>query len=104
MVEASTHLPEWRKAIVDACSVAITEQGWEKALGACRVEATFFLPKPKTSKLDLPIKMPDVDKLSRASLDSLTMAGVWGDDSQCVDLVAMKRFGNPGVCIRVIEV
>jgi len=45
----------------------------------------------KASAPPLPIKPPDIDKLSRAVLDSMTSI-VWVDDSQVVRLTAAKTF------------
>lgn len=42
------------------------------------------------------MKRPDVDKLSRAVLDALSMAGIWGDDSQVTHLCATKRVAEIG--------
>jgi len=52
------------------------------------------------------VKAPDVDKLARAVLDSLTATGVYADDSQVVLLTAHKRYchlgEHPGVDILVM--
>jgi Holliday junction resolvase RusA-like endonuclease len=102
LVEASTQLPQWRNAVVEACREAVGVSSWVTATGACRVEIEFFFVQAKSNKNDLPIGMPDIDKVCRSILDSLTMAEIWADDSQCVDLVASKRWaGEPGALIRV---
>jgi Holliday junction resolvase RusA-like endonuclease len=45
--------------------------------------------------------MPDLDKLVRAILDSLTGV-VWRDDAQVVDIVARKVYAEtPGVDIAI---
>ena len=68
---------------------------------ACRV--TFYLPRPKGHYLksglreDAPThrdKKPDVDKLLRAVLDSLSGV-VWKDDSQVISLLGEKRYADP---------
>ncbi len=45
-------------------------------------------------------RRPDLDKLCRACLDSLTGI-VWRDDAQVVRLEASKDYGAPGVMIWV---
>ena len=47
-----------------------------------------------------PPRRPDLDKLCRACLDSLTGI-VWRDDAQVVRLEASKGYGAPGVVIWV---
>jgi Holliday junction resolvase RusA-like endonuclease len=105
-IEASKYLPAWRKDLMEAASLAIQEQGWVKASGPVEVEVTFFLERPATitkSYRPFPVKPPDLDKLVR-SLDSLTDAGVWHDDSQIVRLTARKYYADtrgPGAHVKV---
>lgn len=50
------------------------------------------------------LKKPDVDKLERGILDALTMAKVYGDDSQVVTVTSFKTFddhGAPGATVHV---
>lgn len=42
-------------------------------------------------------RMPDLDKLERATLDALTAAGVWGDDGQVARLSTEKVYADPGL-------
>lgn len=65
--------------------------------GPVRVEATFTIRKPVSApkrRRTWPAKQRsgDVDKLTRAIFDSLTDAGVWGDDAQVVEVLARKTF------------
>jgi len=47
---------------------------------------------------------PDLDKLARAVLDSLTDAAIWVDDSQVSRLICTKTYGNqPQVQIEITE-
>lgn len=105
MVEASKQLPEWREQIVLAAKEAMYAHGeWYKTAAPVRVEAVFFLPRPKTVKREYPTVAPDGDKLSRGLLDALTTAGVYEDDAQVVDLIALKRYSDkPGVSVIVTE-
>lgn len=89
-----------------AAQEAMAEQEWETVAGPVEVQVTFFLERPSSipqSKRPWPIKPPDLDKLVR-SLDSLTDAGVWEDDSQICILQAAKCYADtrePGAEIRV---
>lgn len=59
--------------------------------------------KLKDSANPFPISKPDVDKLSRAILDSLTGI-IYRDDSQVVTKTASKRYGGrEGALIEVSE-
>jgi len=106
---ASTLAP-WRETV---------KNGAVKAMGSplmldepLQVELHFTMPKPasapKTRRI-FPRRKPDIDKLIRAILDSLTDAGAFHDDSQVISLIAAKHFpiedegalSAPGVMIMV---
>lgn len=58
----------------------------------------------KPSAPDYPIKPPDIDKLTRAVFDALTVARIWLDDAQVVATTQRKRWvdrfeGSDGVRI-----
>jgi Holliday junction resolvase RusA-like endonuclease len=69
--------------------------------GAVKVEAVFYLTRPKTVRRDYPITPPDVDKLTRALLDSCK--AVWTDDSLVVRLEVSKKYavGQSGVAVTI---
>lgn len=87
--------------------------------GPCRVEVLFLMPRPKghfgakglrPSAPKTPDRKPDLDKLERALLDALTVAGFWRDDAQVCDINSRKRYagkehtgsnGLPGVLVSV---
>lgn len=97
-------------------------QGWGKSpwAGPVAADLRFYLPRPashygtgrnagivKASAPAVPGVKPDLDKLVRAVFDSLTVAGVWADDSRVVDLAARKRYADgrpPGVLVTLEEV
>lgn len=99
----------WESVVAHA---ALDAMGGERAMltGPLRVELDFCVPRPKKllrcdgTPLDpshLPITRPDLDKLVRAVLDALTVAGVWIDDAQVVTVRASKTYGAPGVSVLV---
>jgi Holliday junction resolvase RusA-like endonuclease len=75
----------------------------EVAEGPVALEVTFYLPKGKTVKRDLPTTKPDIDKLLRCVLDALTGI-VYKDDGQVVGVLCIKRYDDrPRVEITVRE-
>jgi Holliday junction resolvase RusA-like endonuclease len=71
-------------------------------VGAVRVTMAVYLPRPKSlpRKVVAHTKAPDLDKLVRGTADALSKI-VFRDDSQVVDLVAMKRYAGEGCVPRV---
>lgn len=97
LVEASNVKP-WRAAIADAVFKAMVQTSDERPFTEpVIVYATFFLPKPKTVKRDLPSVPPDLDKLQRALGDALSVdTNILEDDSLIVFWVASKVYvSNP---------
>lgn len=96
-IEASKYLPAWRKAVTEYAIYAATEHAWEPLTGPVTLEVVFYVERPATIKINKrphPIVPPDIDKLVRGVSDALSDAGVWGDDSQVVKLVAFKRYAD----------
>jgi crossover junction endodeoxyribonuclease RusA len=96
-IEASKYLPAWRNAVTEYAIYAATEYGWETISGPVTLEVVFYLERPATIKVNKrphPVVPPDIDKLVRSVGDALSDAGVWGDDSQVVKLVAFKRYAD----------
>ena len=74
--------------------------------GPVRLQASFFLPKPKSMKNAGNIahaKKPDTDNLLKAVMDSLTAVGVWVDDAQVYRIETGKYYAlkKPGAQIIV---
>lgn len=105
-------LRTWRQDVVAAGVAALKAGG--KAVHfpqtAIDVVITFMMPRPKGHwrtgrnahllRLDAPRRpttKPDIDKLSRSTLDALRDAGVYVDDSQVVGLNARKVWASERV-------
>jgi len=105
LVEASSaKLNKWRKEITSVATTYLHENGWKPFEGPVQLRITFYLPRPKTVKRDLPTVPPDLDKLIRGVGDGLTDAQVWGDDSQVVSLICEKVYADerePGAEIEI---
>lgn len=95
-------LKPWRAAVAKAADLAVTFDG------AVIVEATFYLPRPKTVKRKYPSVKPDLDKLMRALGDGMTDGGLLVDDSLIVSQLIHKRYSDAvtpvGVRVEVREV
>ncbi len=102
--DAAKGLDAWRAL------VGMTAQQYAPATpieGPVRMTMAFSLPVPKSApkRRRLPaIKKPDIDKISRAVIDSLTGV-MYRDDSLIVDLRVTKRlaYDGPVGCAITIE-
>lgn len=83
---------EWRATIKAAANARHTGPPIPNPV---RVGIVFRLHRGKTVTRAVPSTTPDVDKLARAVLDSLT-GSVIKDDAQVVKLIAEKRYCRPG--------
>lgn len=93
MIESSAAVKPWREAVKHAALA----DGVLFFEGPVAVNIEFSLPKPKSApkRHSHPTKRPDLDKLVRSTLDALTEAGAWRDDSQVVCLTASKLYADP---------
>lgn len=105
-VEASDVKP-WRQAIAKAVFAEWVRSGDSRQFtDPVVVEATFYLPKPKTVKRIWPSVAPDTDKLCRALGDALSVdSKAIQDDSLIVRWEATKLYApkpeDAGVHVRV---
>lgn len=96
-------LQPWRAAVAGAAQAAHAARA--PLEGALYVDVQFRFVRPKTVRRLWPSVRPDVDKLARGLLDALTVAAVWGDDAQVVDLHATKIYAaEPGAFVRVGQI
>jgi len=103
LVEANKELPAWREHMTRMLQLKQLEEPTAFTT-AVNVALTFWLPRPKSVKRQYPTGTYDIDKLTRAVLDSITKAGVWRDDSDVVDLTVRKTYADlhePGVLISI---
>lgn len=93
----------WRRLVSEAAQSHAPSVPWD---GPIAVRLSFGMPKPKSRpkrRRTWPDRRPDLDKLIRACLDSLTHI-VFADDSQVVRIHAEKDYGVPGVTVIVERV
>jgi Holliday junction resolvase RusA-like endonuclease len=98
----SAPLMAWRTAIAMVASTSMRDEPmFDEPVS---VEATFTLPRPVSApkRVVYPAVKPDIDKLARSLLDALTGVVV-RDDSRVVSLTVRKRYGDPGVKVKVSE-
>lgn len=95
---ASPKMKPWRQEITRAAIDKMAERREElySRETAIALQLDFFLTRPKhlPKRLLVPTKRPDLDKLTRGILDSLTGV-VYVDDSQVVQLAVRKFYGQP---------
>lgn len=70
--------------------------------GAVVLQLEFRFERPKSVKRDRPFVKPDIDKLQRSILDSLTDSKAIKDDAQVTKITAEKLYAaEAGVHVRV---
>jgi crossover junction endodeoxyribonuclease RusA len=84
----------WQESVVAAAREALA--GAEPIADPVALTVSFYLPRPKSApkRITKPAKKPDLDKLLRCIKDGLTRAGVYHDDSQVVEVQALKAFAG----------
>lgn len=98
MIEMSKAVGPWREAVRGEGQRLFTRP----LAGPVRVTVEFHLTAPKTVRRAAPSVRPDLDKLLRAVLDGLAMAGAFADDAQVTEISARKVYGPaPGAWITV---
>ena len=109
MTDSCKRLKPWRQ-LVRKTAKESRPQGWYARLNAPISVSVVFVfarandqyinntPGPDRLKPDAPQhctkRIGDVDKLSRAILDSLSEGVIYNDDAQVINLIAHKRYAN----------
>lgn len=95
ITEGGKGLEQWRNDVSAAAYAA--RNGAAPLDGPVAVRMWFRMPRPKSApkRAYWAAKRPDIDKLVRAVLDSLTVAGVIDDDARVVSLAAYKLLADP---------
>lgn len=109
--QAGVRHKNWRHDVTTAAVEAVERDGVGKLEGPVVVTIVFYMKRPASvsvAKRKYPVVAPDVDKLTRLVLDSLTAANVFGDDAQVVGIGAKKLYAYegaaPGALITVSEI
>ena len=115
--ESSAKVKPWREAVRSEAVAAMGDTLGRWSMFDIEVVITFLLRRPKSHyrtgkhagelKADAPTrcgKRPDVDKLTRSTLDALTAAGVYQDDAQVVHMDVWKMYADPAPVGAVITV
>ena len=113
MIDSNPTLKPWRNAV----ALEASRYGQNKITGPVRLSVSFMFERPKShlTKSGLaksaplqPIYKPDLDKLTRAVGDALSVnCHLLQDDSQITEIKATKRYclgsEEPGALIQIDE-
>ncbi len=96
--QAGKPLKDWRNAVTLTAAYQAEQQHWERTTKPVSVEIEFRLYRPQKPRYPLPAVRPDLDKLIRSVLDSITAAhNIWNDDSQACRIHATKIYTPPAM-------
>ena len=93
LVEANKDLPAWRDTMKRMFELKMLERDMPFQT-AVSVSIQFWLRRPKSVARQYATGTYDIDKLTRAVLDSLQSAGVITNDNLVVDLSARKTYAD----------
>jgi Holliday junction resolvase RusA-like endonuclease len=99
-------LRPWRKAMTNIIQAFMPRDLGDGYDDAVRVELQFFHKRGVSVKRKHKITAGDLDKLTRAVLDSLTDSKIISDDSRVTQLVCSKEYDDmhaEGVIIKVFK-
>jgi crossover junction endodeoxyribonuclease RusA len=93
--QAGQPLKDWRNTVTLQAAFAAQNQHWERTLKPVSITLEFRLRRPNKPRYPLPATRPDLDKLVRSVLDSITAShNIWNDDSQVCELKATKTYND----------
>lgn len=100
LVESCRGVGPWRAAVVVAATKAMHDAHVTTMVGPIAAVIDFYLPRPASAPKSRarPDRMPDLDKLVRATLDGLTDSGVIEDDARIVEITARKHYAASRAC------
>jgi Holliday junction resolvase RusA-like endonuclease len=101
LVDATAGNKNWRKTVRDAIE---KDPKYRQFKGAVNASFVFNMPKAKSNTKPQMIQKPDIDKLIRSVMDSLTDSALIEDDCRVVSISAQKIWSTddkPGVFIAV---
>ena len=112
VLDANSRSRPWRDVVVAGAAQAMAATQSAPFLGAVHVDVLFRFAKPSTTsgaRAHLPFTSgtPDVDKLLRAVLDALQIAGVIRNDCQVVRVLGEKVYAASnaeGVEVTVVPI
>ena len=84
----------WRKAVHVAAGAALAEDPLWSPNDPVKVSLAFRLPAYSDGLRTLHATRPDLDKLVRSVLDSLTSGGLLTDDGRVAEVHAVKRYAD----------
>lgn len=94
MVESSAKVAPWRECVKWEALSYRNRNAIPVLTGPVFMRIVFTLPKPVSApkrRRTFPDRKPDLDKLERSTLDALTDAGMWQDDSQVVEFLRSAK-------------
>ena len=87
----------WREDVTSEAISAQELRGGDQFVGPVSVHIEFFMPLPASDRhRTLHATKPDIDKLVRSVLDSLTTSAIIRDDSQVSALHVTKQYARDG--------
>jgi len=114
---AGPKVKTWRE---DVRTTVLADGPHRPITGPVRATILFYLARPKShyrtgrnahllrdSAPLFPTTKPDIDKITRSTLDALTSAGAYSDDSQVVSTFLAKHYADgvlPGAIIHITEI
>jgi crossover junction endodeoxyribonuclease RusA len=104
LVESNKDLPAWRETMKRMFELKMLERNSPFPV-AVAVTIHFWLRRPKTVTRQYATGTYDIDKLTRAVLDSLQSANVIVNDNLVVDLTVRKSYADDhesGVLVTVV--